>query len=42
MDADDLGTLWVKLLETEGALITDGFHVVGARCRTPTVRPCWT
>ncbi len=31
MDADDLGTLWVKLLETEGALITDGFHVVGRK-----------
>jgi magnesium chelatase subunit H len=26
--ADDL---WVKLLETEGALITDGLHVVGAK-----------
>ncbi|MFN3846035.1 MAG: magnesium chelatase subunit H [Paracoccaceae bacterium] len=29
LDASDLGTLWVKLLETEGALITDGFHVMG-------------
>ncbi|MDO8883022.1 cobaltochelatase subunit CobN, partial [Pseudotabrizicola sp.] len=26
-----LGSLWVKLLETEGALITDGFHVVGRK-----------
>ncbi len=25
----DTDTLWVKLLETEGALITDGFHVLG-------------
>ena len=31
MDASDLNTLWVKLLETEGALITDGFHVVGRK-----------
>ncbi len=30
LDASDLDTLWIKLLETEGALITDGFHVLGA------------
>ncbi|MFN4193132.1 MAG: magnesium chelatase subunit H [Tabrizicola sp.] len=29
MDAGDLETLWLKLLETEGALITDGLHVLG-------------
>ena len=29
MDAADLETLWLKLLETEGALITDGLHVLG-------------
>lgn len=29
MDATDLETLWLKLLETEGALITDGLHVLG-------------
>ncbi len=29
MDATDLGKLWQRLLETEGALIPDGFHVVG-------------
>lgn len=29
LDASDMDQLWVKLLETEGALITDGFHVVG-------------
>lgn len=29
MDASDLSKLWVKLLETEGALITDGLHVLG-------------
>ncbi|MFN3992210.1 MAG: magnesium chelatase subunit H [Tabrizicola flagellatus] len=29
MDASDLETLWLKLLETEGALITDGLHVLG-------------
>lgn len=29
MDASDLSTLWEKLLETEGALITEGLHVVG-------------
>lgn len=29
MDAIDLETLWLKLLETEGALITDGLHVLG-------------
>jgi magnesium chelatase subunit H len=28
----DIDTLWLKLLETEGALITDGLHVLG---RTP-------
>jgi magnesium chelatase subunit H len=31
LDASNLDTLWVKLLETEGALITDGFHVVGRK-----------
>ncbi len=30
LDASDLDRLWIKLLETEGALITDGLHVVGA------------
>ncbi|WP_019954335.1 magnesium chelatase subunit H [Yoonia vestfoldensis] len=29
MNARDIGTLWLKLLETEGSLITEGFHVVG-------------
>lgn len=29
MGGCDPETLWVKLLETEGALITDGFHVLG-------------
>ena len=31
IDSSDLDLLWVKLLETEGALITDGFHVVGRK-----------
>jgi len=31
MDSSDMDQLWVKLLETEGALITDGFHVVGRK-----------
>ncbi len=31
LDASDIGKLWLKLLETEGALITDGLHVVGRR-----------
>lgn len=31
LDGADLETLWIKLLETEGALITDGFHVVGRK-----------
>lgn len=31
LDASDLGALWVKLLETEGALITDGLHVMGRK-----------
>ncbi|PTE12970.1 magnesium chelatase subunit H [Pseudogemmobacter blasticus] len=31
LDASDMDQLWVKLLETEGALITDGFHVVGRK-----------
>ena len=31
LDATNLETLWIKLLETEGALITDGFHVVGRK-----------
>ena len=31
LDPSDLDKLWVKLLETEGALITDGLHVVGAK-----------
>ncbi len=29
--AGDPGTLWLKLLETEGALITDGLHVLGRK-----------
>jgi magnesium chelatase subunit H len=31
LDAGDLQKLWVRLLETEGALITDGLHVVGRK-----------
>jgi magnesium chelatase subunit H len=27
----DIDTLWLKLLETEGALITDGLHVLGRK-----------
>lgn len=37
MDATDPDQLWLKLLETEGALITDGLHVVG-RKMTDTAR----
>ncbi|MEJ6396650.1 cobaltochelatase subunit CobN [Yoonia sp. 208BN28-4] len=29
LDASDLNTLWLKLLETEDALIPDGLHIVG-------------
>lgn len=29
LDARDLQTLWIKLLETEDALIPDGLHIVG-------------
>ena len=29
LDAGDLNTLWIKLLETEDALIPDGLHIVG-------------
>lgn len=29
LDANDLQTLWIKLLETEDALIPDGLHIVG-------------
>ncbi|MEO9649723.1 MAG: magnesium chelatase subunit H [Roseobacter sp.] len=29
LDARDLDTLWIKVLETENALIPDGLHVVG-------------
>ncbi|MEP4199421.1 MAG: cobaltochelatase subunit CobN [Aliishimia sp.] len=29
LDASDLNTLWIKLLETEDALIPDGLYVVG-------------
>jgi magnesium chelatase subunit H len=29
LDARDLNALWLKLLETEGSLITEGMHVVG-------------
>lgn len=29
LPSDDLGSLWVKLLETEDALIPDGLHIVG-------------
>ncbi|MBD1204271.1 MAG: magnesium chelatase subunit H [Rhodobacteraceae bacterium] len=29
LDSTDPGKLWVKLLETEGALIPDGLHVLG-------------
>ena len=31
MAADDVESLWLKLLETEGALITDGMHVLGRK-----------
>ncbi len=31
MDASDLDQLWLRLLETEGSLIPDGFHIVGRR-----------
>lgn len=31
LDSSDPGALWLKLLETEGALITDGLHVLGRR-----------
>ena len=37
MDASDLNQLWQRLLETEGALIPDGFHVVG-KTMTPEAR----
>ncbi|NBZ86397.1 magnesium chelatase subunit H [Stagnihabitans tardus] len=37
LDASDPESLWAKLLETEGALITDGLHVVG-RKMTPEAR----
>ncbi len=29
MNANDIDKLWLKLLETEGSLITEGLHVVG-------------
>jgi len=29
LDAGDLNSLWLRLLETEGSLIPDGLHVVG-------------
>ncbi|MGP3697373.1 magnesium chelatase subunit H [Rhodobacter sp. NSM] len=29
LDMVDVDTMWLKLLETEGSLITDGLHVVG-------------
>ncbi len=29
LDGSDLNTLWLKLLETEAALIPDGLHIVG-------------
>ena len=29
LDAGDVNTLWIKLLETENALIPDGLHIVG-------------
>ena len=31
MDPSDMDGLWIRLLETEGALITDGFHVIGRK-----------
>jgi len=31
LDGTNLENLWIKLLETEGALITDGFHIVGRK-----------
>ncbi|PUB17428.1 magnesium chelatase subunit H [Yoonia sediminilitoris] len=31
MDASDLDQLWLRLLETEGSLIPDGFHIVGKK-----------
>lgn len=33
LEPGDLDRLWIKLLETEGALITDGLHVLGQRMR---------
>ncbi|MFT6024984.1 MAG: magnesium chelatase subunit H [Ascidiaceihabitans sp.] len=29
LNADDMGALWLRLLETEDALIPDGLHIVG-------------
>ncbi len=37
LDGDDLNTLWIKLLETEDALIPDGLHVVGRDLTADTV-----
>ncbi|AWB50236.1 magnesium chelatase subunit H [Gemmobacter aquarius] len=37
LDATDPDTLWLKLLDTENALITDGLHVLG-RPMTPEMR----
>jgi magnesium chelatase subunit H len=34
LDASDLGALWLKLLETEDALIPDGLHIIG-KLRSP-------
>ncbi len=34
LDASDMGALWLKLLETEDALIPDGLHIVG-QLRSP-------
>jgi magnesium chelatase subunit H len=31
MDASNLDQLWLRLLETEGSLIPDGFHIVGKK-----------
>ncbi len=38
LDAADLDTLWLKLLETEDALIPDGLHVVGRALSAQSVQ----
>lgn len=38
LECDDLGTLWLKLLETEEALIPDGLHIVGRELSEESVQ----